>query len=115
MRFDGEENNDPYADGNPEMIQGSFVRNVCWDLPLGYMVKGDDHRVYNNVSFNNSDTGAKVLTSPNHSNANVRTVIKNNLMEDMTGDRKGNQFTDPSWINLTTGYQIYLHTMLLKY
>ena len=93
LRFDGPEDTDPYIQG--KMIQGTFVRNVVWDNPLGYMVKGDDHRVYNNVAFNNNSTGAKILASTSHSHANTLTVTRNNLMEDMSGARDGDQFTDP--------------------
>lgn len=91
MRFDGGENSDPYI--AMDMLQGTMVRNVVWNNPLGYMVKGDDHRVYNNVAFNNSATGAKILNSAEHENANKRTISRNNLMQDWSGDRRGNQFT----------------------
>ena len=93
MRFDGSEDEDPLIKN--VMIEGTFVRNVVWDNPLGYMVKGDYHRVYNNVAFNNSATEAKILTSKFHDNANTHTVTRNNVMEDMSGSRNGTQFTDP--------------------
>jgi hypothetical protein len=94
MRFDGPEDVDPLIDN--KMIEGTFVRNVVWDNPLGYMVKGDYHRVYNNVAFNNSATGAKILSSAFHNNANTHSITRNNAMEDMSGDRKGDQFTHPA-------------------
>ncbi|MBK3519517.1 T9SS type A sorting domain-containing protein [Carboxylicivirga marina] len=93
LRFDGPEDTDPWIKG--VMVQGSFVRNVVWNNPLGYMVKGDDHRVYNNVAFNNSATGAKILASTQHDNGNTHTISRNNLMEDWSGERSGDQFTDP--------------------
>ncbi|TLX74327.1 T9SS type A sorting domain-containing protein [Labilibacter sediminis] len=93
LRFDGPEDTDPWI--KAVMIQGTFVRNVVWNNPLGYMVKGDDHRVYNNVAFNNSATGAKILASTYHENGNTHTISRNNLMEDWSGERSGDQFTDP--------------------
>lgn len=97
LRFDGPEDTSPYANGieNAKMIQGTFVRNVVWNNPLGYMVKGDDHRMYCNVAFNNSATGAKILASTEHEHANTKTISRNNLMEDWSGARDGDQFTDP--------------------
>lgn len=93
LRFDGPEDTDPMI--RKVMIEGTFVRNVVWNNPLGYMVKGDHHRVYNNVAFNNSATGAKILGSTYHENGNTHTVTRNNVMEDMSGTRDGTQYTDP--------------------
>ena len=97
LRFDGPEDTSPYANGieNAKMIQGTFVRNVVWNNPLGYMIKGDDHRMYCNVAFNNSATGAKILASTEHEHANTKTISRNNIMEDWSGERSGDQFTDP--------------------
>lgn len=93
LRFDGGEDTDPLIEN--KMIEGTFVRNVVWDNPLGYMVKGDYHRVYNNIAFNNSATGAKILDSEFHDNANTHSITRNNVMEDMTSNRSGNQFSHP--------------------
>ena len=112
MRFDGPEDTDPHIQG--KMLQGAFVRNVVWDNPLGYMVKGDDHRVYNNVAFNNSSTGAKILASTAHDNGNTHTITRNNLMDDMSGSRNGDQFTDPvpgivdhNWLSIPSEYNVF--------
>ena len=60
----------------------------------GLMVKGDDHRVYQNLSFDN-DTGYKILSSEKHENENVRTITRNNVCDTMKGSRRGSPQSNP--------------------
>jgi len=83
IRFDA-----PY-DTTDETSGGQFGlihHNVVWNAK-GIMVKGDDHRVYHNTTWNNADVDQRMLVDPNPYYRHERTVTSNNASDSISQDR----------------------------
>ncbi len=103
LRFDGNESVDAFA---RETFNGSMVRNVVFNNNGGLMVKGDDHRVYNNLCYNTQNESFRVLTSDKSEHSNHETVTRNNLGDFVNASRRGSALenppvgpTDHNWVN----------------
>lgn len=103
LRFDGSEDADAFAKG---IYNGTMVRNVVYNNNGGLMVKGDDHRVYNNVCYNVESDAYKILTSEQSKHSNHETVTRNNMGDYLNASRRGNPLenpppgpTDHNWVN----------------
>jgi hypothetical protein len=104
LRFDGSEDADAFAKG---IYNGSMVRNVVFNNNGGLMVKGDDHRVYNNLCYNIESDAYKILTSSQSRHSNHETMARNNMGDYMNASRRDNPLdnpppgsTDHNWVNL---------------
>ena len=104
LRFDGDENSDAYK---RETLNGTMVRNVVFNNNGGLMVKGDDHRVYNNTCYNTTGDAYKILTSENSLHSNHLTITRNNIGDYMNASRRDDPLenlpigpTDHNWVNL---------------
>ncbi len=65
---------------------GLIHHNVVWNAK-GIMVKGDDHRVYHNTTWNNADIDQRMLVDPNPYYRHERTVTSNNASDSISSDR----------------------------
>ena len=65
---------------------GLIHHNVVWNAK-GIMVKGDDHRVYHNTTWNNADIDLRMLVDPNPYYKHERTVTSNNASDSISSDR----------------------------
>lgn len=104
LRFDGDEHVDAYK---RETLNGSMVRNVVFNNNGGLMVKGDDHRVYNNTVYNTANDAYKILTSEDSEHSNHITIARNNIGDFMNASRRDDPLenfpvgpTDHNWVNL---------------
>lgn len=73
-RYDGD------GDGN----NGTMHHNVSWNIKTGHMLKGHDHYVYNNTSFDNSQNSIVVLIDLG---GNDGTITRNNAATKIAGHR----------------------------
>ena len=103
LRFDGSESADAYQRGT---LNGTMVRNVVFNNNGGLMVKGDDHRVYNNTCYNTQNDAYKILTSPESKASNHKTITRNNIGDYISGSRREDPIenpppgpTDHNWAN----------------
>ena len=99
---------------NPELagIGGLVHHNVLWNLPKGMMIKGDEHQIYNNTSFNISgvdliilDEVYEVPSANGASSSNTSTILRNNLAGKISGHRQNPQ-TPPG----TLDHNVYSDT-----
>ena len=99
---------------NPEVagIGGLVHHNVLWNLPKGMMIKGDEHQIYNNTSFNISgvdliilDEVYEVPSANGASSSNTSTILRNNLAGKISGHRQNPQ-TPPG----TLDHNVYSDT-----
>jgi hypothetical protein len=103
LRFDGSEFADAYT---RETLNGTMVRNVVFKNNGGLMVKGDDHRVYNNTCYNTQNDAFKILTSSESPHSNHDTVTRNNMGDYVNASRRDDPIenpppgpTDHNWVN----------------
>jgi hypothetical protein len=104
LRFDGSEHGDAYAKG---IFNGTMARNVVFRNNCGLMVKGDDHRVYNNLCYNTQNDAYKILTSAESPHSNHDTITRNNIGDYVNASRRDDPTenpppgrTDHNWVNL---------------
>ncbi|MBC8375934.1 MAG: T9SS type A sorting domain-containing protein [FCB group bacterium] len=71
-------------DGDGDGHSGTMHHNVTWNIKSGHMLKGHDHRVVNNTSFNNSNNSIIVLIDLG---GNEGTITRNNAADKIAGHR----------------------------
>ncbi|WP_068545179.1 cadherin repeat domain-containing protein [Thalassotalea crassostreae] len=76
---------------------GMIHHNVVWNAK-GIMVKGDDHRVYHNTTWNNDDVDLRMLIDPNIYYRHERSIAANNASDSISSKR--NEITDISSLYL---------------
>ncbi|WOH39522.1 cadherin repeat domain-containing protein [Thalassotalea fonticola] len=76
---------------------GMIHHNVVWNAK-GIMVKGDDHRVYHNTSWNNDDVDLRMLIDPNPYYRHERSIAANNASDSISSER--DSITDISGLYL---------------
>lgn len=76
---------------------GMIHHNVVWNAK-GIMVKGDDHRVYHNTSWNNHAVDLRMLIDPNIYYRHDRSIAANNASDSISSER--DQITDISGLYL---------------
>jgi len=103
LRFDGDEGVNAY---DRQTLNGSMVRNVVFNNNGGLMVKGDDHRVYNNTVYNTDNDAYKILTSKESEHSNHITITRNNIGDFVNASRRDDPMenfpigpTDHNWVN----------------
>ncbi|TLX71780.1 hypothetical protein E9993_19560 [Labilibacter sediminis] len=85
LRFDGDEYNEPVSSN---MIDGTMRFNVGWNAGRGLMVKGDNHKIYNNTVFDCEDNDFAIISPPEIPEyGNNNTITKNNLGGTMSSHR----------------------------
>ncbi|MCD6356222.1 MAG: hypothetical protein J7L66_02955, partial [Anaerolineaceae bacterium] len=94
IRFDGPQYEDPYIQG--KLLMGAMVRNVVWNvMGGGLMVKGDDHRIYNNTTFNTDKAGIRSIAWKRKPGQDYKTILRNNIASDIIGSKRGTSENHP--------------------
>ncbi|MEH6605523.1 MAG: hypothetical protein V7711_08080 [Pseudomonadales bacterium] len=65
---------------------GMIHHNVVWNAN-GLMVKGDDHRVFHNTTWNNSNVDLRMLVETNVHYLNDRSIAANNASDSISSER----------------------------
>ena len=74
-------------DGKPASTGGLVHHNVVWDVEGGYQLKGDEHRVYNNVGFGGRQKNDFISLSDVAYGGNTHSIYMNNLGGKISGHR----------------------------
>ena len=81
LRFDNKNiPNSPYG------LNGSAHNNVAWNTQRIFF-KGDNHYIYNNVSFNSSKNDLIISSNKKIQGHNTKTITRNNLSNKFSGHR----------------------------
>lgn len=71
-------------DGDGDGHSGTMHHNVSWNVNAGHMVKGYEHNVYNNTSFNSNNNNIIILIDLG---GNEGTITRNNAADEIAGHR----------------------------
>jgi len=74
-------------DGNGEGNNGLMHHNVIWNVEGGIMVKGYEHNLYNNTTFDNGDKNDIIVMIDQ--GGNEGTITRNNAANKIAGHRTG--------------------------
>jgi len=90
---------------------GFMHHNVVWEVGRGLMIKGDEHQVYHNTSFNNTLSNGIAFMNENSGNIlNTNSILRNNLGEKIGGTRNTYDYlpgiTSNNWNGYDHNYQL---------
>ena len=74
-------------DGNGNGNNGLMHHNVIWNVQGGIMIKGYEHRLYNNTAFDNGDKNDIIVMI--EQGGNEGTITRNNAANKIAGHRSG--------------------------
>lgn len=93
--------------GEPSLAgtNGSVHHNVIWNCGKGMMIKGDNHKIYNNTVWGSPLGNDIIILDEMNSNSNSQ--IFNNLSDKISGHRAKSSLEYPIPGSVTTNYNGY--------